>query len=55
MTQSVNEAPDPDSREFLENQNAVEKVSPDTTADAPATDAGLISTDPTSSSGGEPG
>jgi hypothetical protein len=55
MTQSVNEAPDPDSREFLENQNAVEKVSPDTTADAPATDAGLISTDPTSRGGGEPG
>jgi hypothetical protein len=55
MTKSVDEAPDPDSREFLENQNAVEKVSPDTTADAPATDAGLISTDPTSSGGGEPG
>ena len=55
MTQSVDEAPDPDSREFLENQNAVEKVSPGTTADAPATDAGLIPTDPTPSSGGGPG
>ena len=52
MTQSVNEAPDPDSQEFLENQNTVEGVSPDTTADAPATDAGLISTDPTPSSDG---
>ena len=49
MTQSVNEAPDPDSAEFLENQNTVEKLSPDTTADAPATDAGLISPDPTPS------
>ena len=55
MTQSVNEAPDPDSREFLDNQNTVEKVSPDTTADAPATDAALISTDPTSSSDTERG
>jgi hypothetical protein len=54
MTQNVDEAPDPDSREFLEGRNTVEKVSPGTTADAPATDAGLISTDPTSSSG-EPG
>ena len=53
MTQSVNEAPDPDSREFLDNQNTVEKVSPDTTADAPATDASLISTDPTSSDDGD--
>ena len=42
----VNEAPDPDSKEFLEEQNTVEKVSPDTTADAVATDASLISTDP---------
>ena len=49
MTQSVNDAPDPDSPEFLENQDTVEKVSPDTTADAPATDAELIPTDPTPS------
>ena len=49
MTQSVNDAPDPDSQEFLSEQNTVEKVSPDTTADAPATDAELISTDPTPS------
>ena len=54
MTQNVNEAPDPDSREFFEGRNTVEKLSPGTTADAPATDAGLISTDPTPSSG-EPG
>jgi hypothetical protein len=47
MTDSVSDAPDPDSQEFLEEQNTVEKVSPDTTADAPATDAELISTDPT--------
>ena len=38
----------------VEGRNTVEKVSPGTTADAPATDAGLISTDPTPSSG-EPG
>jgi hypothetical protein len=42
----VNEAPDPDSAQFLKKQNTVEKVSPDTTADAVATDADLISTDP---------
>lgn len=52
MTQDVNTAPDPDSQEFLENQNTVEKVSPHTTADAPATDPGLISTDPAPSTGG---
>ena len=51
MTQNVDQAPDPDSSEFLESQNTVEKVSPDTTADAPATDADLISTDPGPSSG----
>ncbi len=43
----VDEAPAPDSQEFQEESNTVEKVSPDTTADAPATDATLISTDPT--------
>ena len=48
MTDPQN-APDPDSDEFLENQNTVEKVSPGTTADAPATDPELIPTDPTSS------
>lgn len=46
MTTSVNDAPDPDSEEFLQEQNTVERVSPDTTADAPATEAELISTDP---------
>lgn len=45
--QDVDDAPDPDSQEFLAAQNTVEKVSPGTTADAPATDAGLIPTDPT--------
>lgn len=49
-TESVADAPDPDSPEFLENQNPVEKVSPATTADAVATDATLVSTDPTTSS-----
>jgi hypothetical protein len=39
-------APAPDSPEFLERQNPVEKASRDTTADAPATEAGLIGTDP---------
>lgn len=47
MTENISTAPDPDSEEFLQNQNTVEKVSPDTTADAPATDPDLISTDPT--------
>ena len=46
---SVNDAPAPDSQEFQEKANTVEKVSPDTTADAVATDATLISTDPTRS------
>ena len=49
MSENVNEAPAPDSDEFLQNQDTVEKVSPDTTADAPGTDAGLIPTDPTPS------
>lgn len=49
MTQDVNDAPDPAGREFLDNQNAVEKVSPDTTADAAAIEAERISTDPTPS------
>jgi hypothetical protein len=44
-------APEPDSTEFLESMNTVERVSPDTTADAPATDATLISTDPGPASG----
>ena len=52
---SVDNAPDPDSPEFLQQHDPVEKVSPDTTADAPATDAGLISTDPTLSEGDAPG
>ena len=46
---NVDEAPAPDSQEFQEESNTVEKVSPGTTADAPATDATLISTDPTPS------
>ena len=48
---STDQAPDPDSPEFLQKHNPVEKVSPETTADAPATDAALISTDPTPSEG----
>jgi hypothetical protein len=51
MTKDVNDAPAPDSQEFLDEHNPVEKVSPGTTADAPATDAYLISTDPTPSTG----
>jgi hypothetical protein len=49
VTNSTEDAPDPDSAEFLQEQNPVEKVSPDTTADAPATDPELIPTDPTPS------
>ena len=52
---SVENAPDPDSPEFLSQHNPVEKVSLGTTADAPATEAELISTDPTLSEGGSPG
>ncbi len=49
MTENVNEAPEPDSDDFLNNSNPVEKTSPpDISADAPATEPGLISTDPTS-------
>ena len=51
---SVENAPDPDSPEFLQQQNPVEKVSPGTTADAPATQAELVSTDPTPSEGTPP-
>jgi hypothetical protein len=39
-------APDPDSDEFLSEQNTVERVSPGTTADAPGTDPDLVDTDP---------
>jgi hypothetical protein len=52
MSENVSEAPDPDSDEFLQNQDTVEKVSPGTSADAPGTDASLISTDPTPSDNG---
>jgi hypothetical protein len=44
--------PAPDSPEFLERQNPVEKVSGDTTADAPATETGLIGTDPSRTENG---
>jgi hypothetical protein len=47
--QDADAAPDPDSPEFLQQLNTVEKTSPDTTADAPATDATLLPTDPASS------
>ena len=50
---SVENAPDPDSPEFLQEQNTVERVSPDTTADDVATDATLLSTDP-AQAGGQP-
>jgi hypothetical protein len=49
MTQDPADAPEPASDEFLSRQNPVEKLSPDTTADAPATDPTVIPTDPTSS------
>lgn len=51
MTSNVDDAPEPDSEEFLTEQNTVEKVSPGTTADAPATDPELISTDPAPTEG----
>ena len=49
MTDTVNDAPDPDSAEFQENSNTVEKVAPDVTADEATLDASKISTDPTPS------
>ncbi len=50
-TASVNDAPDPDSDEFLENQDTVDKLTPpDTSADEASLDADSISTDPTTSS-----
>lgn len=49
------DAPDPDSSEFLNEQNPVEKVSPATTADAPATQPEAISTDPSRSEGEQSG
>jgi len=47
----LDRAPDPDSPQFLSEQDTAEKVSPGNSADAPATDAGLIPTDPTLSDG----
>ncbi len=55
MAADPKDAPDPDSSEFLNEQDPVEKVSPETTADAPATQAERISTDPLSSEGEQPG
>jgi hypothetical protein len=49
MTRNVDDAPDPDSGEFLDEQNTVERVSPGTTADEPATNPELIPTDPATS------
>jgi len=51
--QNPGNAPDPDSDEFLTDQNTVERVSPGTTADAPATDAELIDTDPGGGTGAD--
>ena len=54
MPENVQDAPDPAGPEFLGEQNPVEKVSPATTADAPAVDAELIPTDPALSQGTPP-
>jgi hypothetical protein len=51
MAENPDQAPDPTSRQFEEEQNTAERVSPGTTADAPAVDSDLISTEP----GGGPG
>ena len=51
MAAEPKDAPDPNSSEFLNEQDPVEKVSPETTADAPATQAESISTDPPPSQG----
>lgn len=53
MTEDTSTAPAPDSEEFLQNQNTVDKLSPpDTSADEPAIDPEVISTDPTTSDAG---
>lgn len=50
MTENISTAPDPDSDEFLQNQNTVDKLSPPaTSADEPAIDPEVISTDPSTS------
>jgi hypothetical protein len=49
------DAPDSDSPEFLQELNPVEKLSPETTADAIATKPDVISTDPSPSGGEKPG
>ncbi|HEY2193456.1 MAG TPA: hypothetical protein VGH76_14360 [Actinomycetospora sp.] len=60
MAESSNQAPGPDSDEFLGSQNTVERVSPGprptsrrSTADEPAVDADLISTEPGGGRGDE--
>ena len=48
MAADVNDAPQPDSDEFLAEQNTVDKLTdPDTSAEEVGTDAELVSTDPT--------
>jgi hypothetical protein len=54
MAADPKDALDPDSSKFLNEQDPVEKVSPETTADAPATQAESISTDPSPSEGEQP-
>lgn len=54
-SKDVQAAPDPDSQEFLQEHNPVEKMSPGTTADAPATDPTLLPTDPPSGTSERPG
>lgn len=46
MSEDPAQAPHPTSDEFDSQQNTAERVSPGTTADAPATDPDLIDTDP---------
>ena len=49
----ADQAPEPDSDEFTDAQNTVERVSPGTTADTPGVDADLISTEPGGGPGGD--
>lgn len=54
MTEDVSNAPDPDSDEFLAEQNTVDKLTdPDTSADDVGTDAEAIPTDPTTTGDAE--
>jgi hypothetical protein len=46
MSNDPKNAPDPDSQEFLDEQNTVERQAPDADADTPATEPNLLPDEP---------